>query len=35
MIKINENFLKLDNNYLFSSIAKKVAKFQEDNPEKK
>lgn len=35
MIKINENFLDLQDSYLFSTIAKKVAKFQEENPEKK
>lgn len=34
MIKINENFLKLQDSYLFSTIAKKVAKFQEEHPEK-
>lgn len=35
MIKINENFLELQNSYLFSTIAKKVAEFQEKNPDKK
>ena len=35
MIKINENFLDLQDSYLFSTIAKKVAKFQEQNPNKK
>ncbi|MBP3707330.1 MAG: LL-diaminopimelate aminotransferase [Clostridia bacterium] len=35
MIKINENFLDLQDNYLFSTIAKKVAKFQEEHPDKK
>ena len=35
MIKINENFLKLQDSYLFSTIAKKVAEFQENNPDKK
>lgn len=35
MIKINENFLNLQDSYLFSSIAKKVAEFQKNNPEKK
>lgn len=34
-MKINENFLKLEDSYLFSTIAKKVAKYQEENPEKK
>lgn len=35
MININENFLKLQDSYLFSTIAKKVAEFQKNNPEKK
>ena len=35
MIKINENFLDLQESYLFSTIAKKVAEFQKENPEKK
>lgn len=35
MIKINENFLELQDSYLFSTIAKKVADFQTQNPEKK
>ena len=35
MITINENYLKLQDSYLFSTIAKKVAKFQEDHPDKK
>lgn len=35
MIKINENFLDLQDSYLFSTIAKKVSKFQEENPDKK
>lgn len=34
MIKINENFLKMQDSYLFSTIAKKVAKYQEENPDK-
>ena len=34
MSLINENFLKLQDSYLFSTIAKKVAKFTEQNPEK-
>lgn len=34
MSLINENFLKLQDSYLFSTIAKKVAKFAEENPEK-
>ena len=32
---INENFLKLEDSYLFSTIAKKVAKYQKDNPDKR
>lgn len=35
MVNINENFLKLEDSYLFSTIAKKVAEFQKNNPEKK
>lgn len=35
MININENFLNLQDSYLFSTIAKKVAQFQRNNPEKK
>ena len=35
MIKINENFKKIQDSYLFSTIAKKVAKYQEENPDKK
>ena len=31
----NENFLKLQDSYLFSTIAKKVAEFQNNNPDKK
>lgn len=34
MITINENYLKLQASYLFSDIAKRVAKFIEENPEK-
>ena len=34
MIKINENFSKLQASYLFSDIAKRVAQFQQDNPDK-
>ncbi|MBR3133138.1 MAG: LL-diaminopimelate aminotransferase [Clostridia bacterium] len=32
---VNENFLKLQDSYLFSTIGKKVAKFSEENPDKK
>ena len=35
MIKINENFLELQDSYLFSTIAKKVAEFTAKNPDKK
>lgn len=35
MSLINENFLKLQDSYLFSTIAKKVAKYMEENPDKK
>lgn len=34
MFNINENYLKLPGSYLFSTIAKKVAAFQEKNPDK-
>lgn len=34
MIKINENFLKLKSSYLFADIAKRIEKFQNDNPDK-
>lgn len=33
MIKINENYLKIKNNYLFSDIAKRVRAFTEAHPE--
>lgn len=32
-MKINENFLKIQNNYLFSDIAKKVKAYQTENPD--
>lgn len=35
MIKINENYRKLQASYLFSDIAKRVAAFQENNPDTK
>ncbi len=35
MSYINENFLQLQDSYLFSTIAKKVAKFTQENPDKK
>jgi LL-diaminopimelate aminotransferase len=35
MIKINENFSKLQASYLFSNIAKRVAAFQQANPDKR
>ncbi|MES9981108.1 MAG: aminotransferase class I/II-fold pyridoxal phosphate-dependent enzyme, partial [Candidatus Thiodiazotropha sp. 6PLUC5] len=34
MIKINENYKKLQASYLFSDIAKRVSAFQEANPDK-
>ena len=34
MLKINENYLKLQASYLFSDIAGRVAAFQKDNPDK-
>ncbi len=34
MIKINENYLKLQASYLFSDIAKRVAAFQQENPDR-
>lgn len=35
MSLINENFLELQDSYLFSTIAKKVAKYTKENPDKK
>ena len=35
MIKINENFEKIKASYLFSTVAKKVAEFQKNNPDAK
>lgn len=35
MIKVNENFLKIKNNYLFSDIAKRVNAFTSENQDKK
>ncbi len=35
MYQINDNYLKLPGSYLFSTIGKKVAAFQEANPDKK
>ena len=35
MVKVNENYLKLQGSYLFSTIGKKVAAFTAANPEKK
>ena len=34
MATINENFLKLSNNYLFSEIARKVKAFKENHPDR-
>ena len=35
MSYINENFLELQDSYLFSTIAKKVAEYSAQNPDKK
>ncbi len=35
MIRINEHYLKLTASYLFADIARRVQKFQADNPDKK
>ena len=35
MVTINHNYLKLPGSYLFSTIAKKVKAYREENPEKK
>ena len=35
MFRVNEDYLKLPGSYLFSTIAKKVAAYQEKNPDKK
>ena len=35
MTRINENFLELQESYLFSTIAKKVEKYSKENPDKK
>ena len=35
MIRVNENYMRLQGNYLFSTIAKKVAVYSAENPEKK
>lgn len=35
MANMNENFLKLQDNYLFSTISKKVNEFKRNNPSKK
>ena len=35
MININENFLNLQDSYLFSTVAKKVAEFQKSHPDNK
>lgn len=34
MININENFLELQDSYLFSTISKKVSEFQKKNPDR-
>ena len=35
MIRINDNYLNLQDSYLFSTIAKKVAAYTKENPDKK
>ena len=35
MVKVNNNFLKLQDSYLFSTIAKKVKAYQKEHPDKK
>ena len=35
MIKINKNFLQLEENYLFSTINKKVSEYEKENPNAK
>ena len=35
MIQMNENYMRLQGSYLFSTIAKKVAAYSETNPDKK
>ena len=35
MVTVNKNYLKLPGSYLFSTIAKKVAKYTEEHPDKK
>ena len=34
MIQVNENYAKLQASYLFSDIAKRIATFQSENPDK-
>ena len=35
MIKINENFLELQESYLFATIGRKVAEYSKEHPDKK
>lgn len=35
MVRVNENYLKLNENYLFADIAKKVEQFRQSYPERK
>ena len=35
MANINENFLKIENDYLFSEIVSRTEKFKQNNPDKK
>ena len=34
MFQVNDNFQKLPGSYLFSTIAKKVSAYQQENPDK-
>ena len=34
-MNINENYLNLEESYLFSTVAKKVAQYTSENPDKK
>ena len=34
-MNINENYLNLEQSYLFSTVAKKVIEFAKNNPDKK
>ena len=34
MVKINENFLKIPQNYLFAEINNRIIKYKKENPDK-